>query len=443
MKPHSITRRLIAWLALFIAMFWIMAAGLGAYVMHDEFGEIFDSSMEETAERLMPVVVDDLASNATTTMPRRMEDLGDDADDHLDYQARDTSGRVLLHSTDAAAAPFKAPLMPGFWEDGSVRVLTTVSADGKLFLQAADNLSHRTEATKEGALALLLPMLVLIPLSIGAMLLIVRRATAPLARLRRDIAGKDGGNLTPVPVHDLPRELLPIARSINLLLARLNAALSVEREFTANSAHELRTPIAGALAQMQLLMVELQQPETRERAGLIEQSLRRLSTLIEKLLQLSRADAGIGIQEAPYDLVPLVDMIVDEFRHRPGPSRPIELIIKGDAQLHHAINPDAFAIVLRNLVENALEHGEKDTPVVIEIDAAGRIIVSNRARFFEANEIEQFRKRFIRGSSASPGSGLGLSIVDRLLAQIGATLELQSKPRADGAVFEAIVTFQP
>jgi two-component system OmpR family sensor kinase len=108
----------------------------------------------------------------------------------------------------------------------------------------------------------------------------------------------------------LPRELKPIARSVNLLLGRLRQALEAEREFTANSAHELRTPIAGALAQTQRLADELPKGPTRVRRTQVETSLINLGRLAEKLLQLSRAEAGIGGSATATDLRPVLDMIV-------------------------------------------------------------------------------------------------------------------------------------
>ena len=130
-------------------------------------------------------------------------------------------------------------------------------ADGMTFVQVADAMDNRTEAVMEGSMALFLPVLVLIPVSVLLIWLIVRRALAPVDDLREAIEEKDGGNLAPVPSSMLPRELRPIASSVNRLLSRLQAAFDAEREFTANSAHELRTPIAGALAQTQMLIAEL------------------------------------------------------------------------------------------------------------------------------------------------------------------------------------------
>jgi two-component system OmpR family sensor kinase len=294
---------------------------------------------------------------------------------------------------------------------------------------------------QDGAVALLLPIIILVPLNVIALLLIVRSATLPLTSLRQAIAAKDSGNLSPVAVGGLPRELRPIANSLNHVLLRLDAALSAEREFTANSAHELRTPIAGAIAQAQMLIRELGQSPHRARAELLEGSLQRLTRITEKLLQLSRADAGIGFSEMPHHLVPVVEMVVEDFKRQIGGSCSIDLVRQQDAALVRPVSVDAFAIVVRNLIENALAHGDPQGVVTVTVGDR-RLMVTNRSKLYAASELEHLRKRFVRDDALSEGTGLGLSIVDRLLAQMDASLELRSFARGQETFFEAIVHFR-
>jgi len=441
MKPFSIARRLLAWLTLSIIVFWIAASGLGTYVMHEEFGEIFDSSMQQTAERLLPLVLDDLGRHDLRAAPLRLQKSGVALDEYLTYQVRDAAGRVLMHSYDTPSLPFKAPLTPGFWQDDRARIFTAAAENNAIFVQVADSLAHRIEATQDGAIALFVPVFVLVPLNVIVLLLIVRSATLPLTALRRTIAEKDGGNLSPVPLEGLPQELRPIANSLNLVLTRLSDTLNAEREFTANSAHELRTPIAGAMAQTQMLLGELGRSEARGRALLIEQSLQRLGFLTEKLLQLSRAEAGIGPSETLHDLVPVIELVVEDFRRQVGLTRQIDFANAAGIRLVRGVNPDAFAIALRNLIENAVLHGGDQQPIVVRIVSEAEIVVSNAAKLYTPTELRQFRERFVRGDDLSLGSGLGLSIADRLLTQMNASLELRSSTRGDDTIFEAIIRF--
>ena len=365
MKSFSIARRMLAWLTLSSIAFWGLAAGLGAYVMHAELGEIFDSSMQRTTERLIPLVLGDLHKNELPQSPTQSETSDASTDDYLTYQVRDRSGKVLMHSYKTPPQPYDAPLVAGFWQDGSARIFTAVVGNESVFIQVADSLAHRAEATRDGALALLLPIIFLVPFNVIALLFIVRSATRPLTSLRRAIAAKDSGNLTPVAVAGLPQELRPIANSLNVVLSRLDAALSAEREFTANSAHELRTPIAGAIAQAQMHIQELGQSPDLERAVVIESSLQRLSRITEKLLQLSRADAGIGISDTPHDLVPVVGMVVEDFRRHLDGKPEIEIVRDDNTDLRERVSVDAFAIVVRNLIENAVAHGSPAGPVTV------------------------------------------------------------------------------
>ncbi|MBN9028940.1 MAG: sensor histidine kinase N-terminal domain-containing protein [Rhizobiales bacterium] len=435
------TRQLIAWLIAALTGFWLLAAGLGAFVMREEFDEIFDGSLQETAQRLMPLMVDDLAKRIGSPETRRLDEQAlENEEEYLVYQVRDQSGAVVLRSRDAPAAPFSAPLVTGFFQDRTYRFYSAANTEGTLFIQVADALANRQEAVTEGATALLIPLAVLIPVSAGLIMIIVRRALRPVADLRQAIERKDGGNMAPIPLTGLPQELASIGRSVNLLLGRLEAAFEAEREFTANSAHELRTPIAGALAQTQLLISLLREDGPRRRAEQIEASLVKLVHLAEKLLQLARADAGIGSSAAMTDLTPVLDVVIDDFERQGASENRILYRRPADLRLVGPYNEDAFAIVVRNLIENALRHGRADTPVEVEA-SNGAIAIRNHCPALTVDELDTIRQRFGRGKTRATGTGLGLSIVDRMLAHMQARLDLRSPApgREDG--FEARILF--
>lgn len=445
----SMTRRLIFSITAMMALLWLLAVGLGLVVMEEEYAEMFDGTLQDTAERLVPLVVDDLEhrgmlgdpdDNRPSTAPQQLQTGNSSGDrEYLIYQVRDASGRVLIRSHDAPEQAFETPLKAGFWKNATYQFYTATDEKVQVFIQVADAFENREEALREGAIALFLPLALLIPVSGIAIWLVVRRAVQPVGDLRRDIETKDGGNMEPIDPSNLPRELQPIATSVNFLMTRLRTALDAEREFTSNSAHELRTPIAGALAQTQMLISELRDPTNRHRAGQIEASLTRLSHLAEKLLQLSRAEAGIGITDKPVDLTRVLDMVLTDFWR--GMNEPQRLVLHRaeGAKLTGPFSEDAFAIVLRNLIENALVHGRPGTPVEVFLDNGGPVRIVNASPVMSEGELATIRKRFSRGRTEAAGSGLGLSIVERLLGQMGGKLVLLSpaEGRADG--FEARV----
>ncbi len=436
----SLAARLVVALTGATVLFWIAAAFGGALLLRSELDDVFDKGMRETAQRLMPLVVEDLDHRDETSEREEIgEELEGEHQDYLTFQVRGRNGAVLLSSYDAPKEPYAAALAPGFADTETDRIYTVASRNGRLFLQVADPLAHRLEAAWEGALALMMPLALLVPASVFVVWWIVRRALSPVGALQAAIGERGSGNLAPLEVAGLPSELAAISASVDRLLTRLRAALEAEREFAANSAHELRTPIAGALAQTQRLVAELAERPERKRARQIEQSLAQLSRLTEKLLQLARAEAGIGAVEKLADLLPVLRLVVDEFARRPEFEGRLVLDSPAASRLSGRVDLDAFAIVMRNLIDNALAHGTKDEPVTVRVEPGGAVAVVNAGAIVPQQDLSALTKRFRRGRTEAGGSGLGLAIAERLVEQMGARLELTSPAPGRGDGFQARV----
>ncbi|MBP1878809.1 ATP-binding protein [Agrobacterium rubi] len=430
-RKDSMTRRMVIALTSVVALSWLVASGLGIMVMQDEFAEIFDSSVQETAERLLPLIADDLKERSPEAERRLVQPAT--GEEYLTYQLRDREGEVLLRSYDSAVEPFDVPVAPGFADTPTHRIYTVVNADGSLYLQVADAFANRREAIVEAGTALVLFLVFLIPASIIAVILVVRRTLAPVQTLRDEIGSKDSGNMAPVDDRHLPQELHPIARSVNLLLERLRAALESERAFASNSAHELRTPIAGALAQAQRLQADIPQAFA-PRVGQIERSLSHLAQLAEKLLQMSRADAGIGTSDTHADLLPIVELVLEDIGRSDLGSGRIQLHIPQSGGLEGKINTDAFGIVMRNVVENALIHSPERSRVNVYIDNDNSLRVVNHGTPIDPALLSKLTTRFTRGATQAAGSGLGLAIVQNLVTQMNGSMRLVSPAtgRSDG-----------
>ena len=117
------TRKLMLWLTAATILFWIVAAGIGAMIMREEFDEVFDSALQETARRLMPLVVYDLFQHESPTSPWRVDRGSSEDEEHITYQVRDRDGNVLLRSHDARRDPFDAPLRRGFSDTSTHRII--------------------------------------------------------------------------------------------------------------------------------------------------------------------------------------------------------------------------------------------------------------------------------------------------------------------------------
>lgn len=438
-KRTSITRPLMLSLTGMLAAFWLVALGLGVLVMRHELDEVFDSALQETAERLLALTIDDLELRQQADSLEIASLNRSGRREYLVYQVRDPSGRLLLKSGDAPSDIIQPEMSKGFSDTTRYRVFTSVSGDGKLILQVADRFSNRREAVRESAVTMLIPLLLLVPASIVSIWLVIGRALRPIGALRQAIATKDGGNMAPLDGAHLPEELTPIAHSVNLLLERLRNAFAAEREFTANSAHELRTPIAGALAQTQRLVEELPNGPGRVRALKIERALHDLGRLAEKLLQLARAESGIGSKETEVDLLQILDLVVLDVQRGMNLDRKLEFRRPASQSLVRLVDADAFGIVMRNLIENALLHGDPRFPVVVDVAGDRSISVVNGCEVVPDHELSDLKNRFHRGRTSASGSGLGLAIADRIVVEMGGKLTLFSPARGRTDGFEALV----
>ncbi|MFC0339425.1 sensor histidine kinase [Paracoccus niistensis] len=263
---------------------------------------------------------------------------------------------------------------------------------------------------------------------------------APIRRFREGIEVRGRGDLSPIPAEGLPSEFQPNARAVNHLLDRLRRALETERSFTANSAHDLRTPVAGALAQVQRLVLEAPDEATRARARDVEAALQRLARLSEKLMQLALAEGGRLQAEALVDLVPVLRMLVaDMTRHAAG---RIDLALLA-AGVPASIDPDAFATLARNLIENALRHGDQGTPVQVSLSPAGLLRVVNAGPAVPADRLGRLTRPFERRATEAQGSGLRLAIAQAIAEGTGGRLELLSPAEGRMGGFEARFSTSP
>ncbi|MFT5722422.1 MAG: two-component system OmpR family sensor kinase, partial [Motiliproteus sp.] len=178
----------------------------------------------------------------------------------------------------------------------------------------------------------------------------------------------------------------------------------------------------------------------QDRALKIETSLRRLSDLSEKLMQLAKAEGGGLLAAEPQDLTQLLRLVIDDLK-RSAVAAPIRLALPENGGFISAIDPDAFAILVRNLLDNAIKHGAKHQPIEVDFSSQGVLVIVNAAKVIPDEILGQLRRRFVRSATTAPGSGLGLAIADAIVTGIGATLSLNSPAtgRADG--FEVRVDF--
>ncbi|WP_193336942.1 sensor histidine kinase [Devosia beringensis] len=447
-RRPSIALRLALGLTTGMALLWIGAAAISVSVMQHELNEAYDDSLEQSAQRLLPLAVHDLRERGDggRLIVGADAEGGDDDDgparpvphdSSFTYVVFDSLGDIVLRDQHAADVALPSDLPDGFADMDGQRIfgLTDRTGFSILIVETSD---RRLNGLMDAISALGFPLLALLPLMAGGVWLAMRLALRPLEALRRDIAKRDSKNLEPLLSDGHPAELAPIAEAVGALMSRLKSALDAERSFAARSAHELRTPIAGALAQTQQLAAELGNGPGAARLADIEAALKKLAKLSEKLLQLARVEAGFARSDREADLLPVLNMVVHDFNASTLWHDRVH-VDAAAGSLVAAIDPDAFAIALRNLVENALKHGAAGQPVQVIVADPGAVRVINQGSLVGAADLARLGQPFARGDTAADGSGLGLSIARTILEQAGGSLALHSPPSGTVDGFEAVM----
>ncbi|WP_116133142.1 ATP-binding protein [Tropicimonas sp. IMCC34043] len=434
--PRSLQARLGLTLGIFLTVLWIAAASVTGLILRHEIDEVFDSMLQETAQRLLPLAVVDIIGRDEDGITQRLAAIREH-NEFFTYIVRDAQGRVLLQSHSADPAAFPPYDGPGFRQTGTLRIYNDDALQGSIRITVAEPLDHRATVAREIQIGLGLPLVIVIPVALLAIVFAVRAGLGSLRRFRERLAARNARDLSPIPAEDLPLEIAPMAATLNGLLARLKAAFDAERSFAANAAHELRTPLAGAIAQVQRLRSETHDPAAEARAAEIEATLKRLTRLSERLMQLARAEGGRLRLDQMSDLRIVARIIIEDMARTTAPGRIV--LTLPDRPVMSDLDPDAFGILCRNLVENALRHGSDDAPIEVALAEDGSFTVSNDGPVVAPEALARLTARFERAGTRTDGSGLGLAIVAAIAERIGRPLTLMSPRSGSTAGFEATV----
>jgi two-component system sensor histidine kinase QseC len=283
---------------------------------------------------------------------------------------------------------------------------------------------------------LLFPMLLALPLLAAAVWWGVGRGLVPLARVAGEVAQRSPSNLQPLGMASVPPEISVLADRLNDLLARLREAFDRERRFTADAAHEIRTPLAGIRTHAQIALRTSEDAQRRQSLELVIEGVDRTTRLVEQLLTLARLDREAI--ESEFVAVRLDTLAADVLAdiNRAAEAKRTMLMLRAGENAEIKGHPVMLGIMLRNLVDNAIRYTQPDGAVevvtryledriAIEVtDNGPGIPPAERARVFD---------RFYRGTNAEPfGCGLGLSIVRRVAELHDASIVLADAPSDRG-----------
>ena len=368
-------------------------------------------------------------------------------DDHLFFTITDETGRAFLSvpsGRDRSYHPFEIDLLdaPQFFEhnylhsgENYLGVTKHVVVGGKEFwLQLVEEVTHFETFFHYSTELLLSGTGVLIVLHFVGFAFVayhtIRSSFEPVERAAREAEKVAPGNTDiRIPVDGLPTEVVPLARAANDALDRMERAIGSQKRFVADAAHELLTPVSIMSAEIEML-------EDRALAGSLKEQMQELADMVQQLLELSELEAENLPPSEAFDLRRVAEEVLTKLAPMAirngiapaltGTDKPV--LVKGC--------PKALGSALRNLITNAIQHASGATHLEVAVSDDGGVTVLDDGPGIPENLRETIFERFRRYSGTSNGSGLGLSIVKRVVDAHKGSIRVTDGPGRKGSAFE-------
>jgi two-component system sensor histidine kinase QseC len=438
---NSLRIRLVILLSVGLGVAWLVAAWFTHLESREEIDRLFDAQLAQSAQVLL--------GTTRHEIHERVEHgeyeiaISHEYEQKLAFQIWDET--VLLMRSGSAPNTALGSKAEGYSEPvinyEKWRVLTKWDAHHEFMIQVGEPLSGREALARHITLKMFMPTLFALPVLALLIWLGVGAGLKPLQQLKQEVKQRTANRLEPVDMAGVPEEVVPLVTALNELFARLEDAFQSERRFTADAAHELRTPLAALKIQAQ---VALRSKNETERSNALENVLHgvgRATRLVEQLLTLARVDpetAVAGFKQVDlHGLAVSVMADVEYLAH----TKKIEMLLE-EGQAHQVLGDDAqLALLLRNLLDNAIRYTPAGGSVSVKVsDFNGvNIEVRDTGPGIPETERKKVLQRFYRiTGSGEEGSGLGLSIVRRIAELHGARLELTDNESGQGLLVRVI-----
>lgn len=345
----------------------------------------------------------------------------------LVYQGWSADGRLLFRSSDAPTSPL-ARVEEGFSEverDGATwRVFGHRVDDGGL-VWVAEHAAFRDELAAGVARHLLHPLAFALPLLAALIWLAVGWGLRPLQAIAKEVGRREPSSVEPLVPAGTPVEVRPLVVALNALFARVSSLVANERRFTADAAHELRTPLAAIGAHAEVALAAGDEQARQQALVHVGEGVQRVNRLVGQLLAVARLDARAApVPSGPVKLAALAaSQVADAAPFAASKGINLGLDASGDPTVRG--DEGLLGILLRNLVDNAVRYTPRGGQVDVSVrEESGRVLlrVEDTGPGVPEAERAHLVERFHRGRTSEEGSGLGLSIVARIAELHGATL---------------------
>lgn len=439
---NSLRLRLVLLLSIGLGIAWLMAAWFTHIESRHEIDRLFDAQLAQSAQVLLGTTRHELherIEHGDDEIP-----VSHEYEQKLNFQIWSGSD-LLLRST---TAPTKA--MAGNKEGYSEtvlnghpwRVLTRWDARHEFMIQVAEPLIGRESLARHITLKMLVPTFITLPILALLIWFGVGAGLRPLKQLKQEVQQRAANRLEPLAMDGVPEEVAPLAQALNNLFSRLKQAIESERRFTADAAHELRTPLAALKIQAQVASRSTDETERHAALENVLKGVDRATRLVAQLLTLARVDPETAISSyKPVDLQGLTASVMNELESL-AYVKQIKLTLAEGSPCIVLGNEDQLGLLLRNLLDNAIRytpaHGHVSLTTLHNAD--GIVLeVQDTGPGISKTEREQVLQRFYRTpGSKEEGSGLGLSIVQRIAELHGAKLVLGDSDSGHGLLVKVI-----
>ena len=436
--PQSIQGRLLALLLGSVTVVWLAAAAVTWVDVRHELDELLDAHLAQAAALLVVQQSGEIEHDDDRTV---------DAPSLHRYAPRAVfqvfhDGQLVLRSADAPRYPLVAP---GASANGRFTTVTTDGMAWRVFstrgsrndvqVFVGERLEAREHIVRVALWGTLWPLALALPSLALLAWWAIRSGLKPLRSLGEQLAARSADALQPVGVADQPTEVAPLVQALNGVFGRIEGMLQSERRFTADAAHELRTPIAAIRAQAQVALAEADEARRGHALRATLEGCDRATRLVDQLLALSRLEAGTEMPMKPVDLSAVARQVVSDLAPKAlrkqqdlGLEAAGSCMIDGDETL--------LAMLLRNLVDNAVRYCPRGARINVGTalhDRQAVLAVEDSGPGLSEQQIARLGQRFARGSGHDEsGSGLGWSIVRRIAQVHGLRMTVDRSRRLGG-----------
>ena len=438
MHPSLRRRLLSAILGVFIVA-WIITT-IGSYV--DSRGEVenlLDSELEQVARALLTLSQHELAEQLKASQPDTNKTL-----DIFGYDKPQTGGIAKLAfqvwiGDNLAMRSSNSPSQRLAHTTSGFTVLDTAAERWRVFsltderrhitAYVGQHFSARDDLVSATALRTIIPVFLAVPIIALLTWVCIGHALRPLDKVAERVAGRNSFDLSPIEDQNFPTETKPLIDSLNRLFGRLGHAFDTTRRFTADAAHELRTPLAGIAAQTDVALLATD-PAVRSAALVnMKTAIKSMAHLVQQLLTLARCDSATTTTVfSPVDFSAMVASTLQQLEFT-ATAQQIQMQFAEDEPLMVDGCAMSLALITRNIIDNAIRYTPPGGAVNVDVgESEGNIWlrVTDTGPGIEPEQRELLFQRFYRGAQQHvPGSGLGLSIVQRCVELHGGEVELQ------------------